>query len=106
MLAAAAADEKQAQDIKILDVRKITPITDFIVVCAGESGPQLKAISSNIEDKVRKKGLKCLRWEGKVNSNWFILDLGMVIVHVMGEGERQRYKLEEMWGKKGITYHL
>ena len=106
MLAAAAADEKQAQDIKILDVKKITPITDFIVVCTGGSAPQLKAITGNIEDKVRKKGLKSLRGEGKVNSNWLILDLGMVIVHVMGEEERQKYKLEEMWGKKGITYHL
>jgi len=105
-IAALAAEDKKALDIKILEVKKLTPVADYLVVCTGESAPQLKALSSHIEEKLKEKGVKSIRLEGRENSNWFILDLGSVIVHIMGKEERRKYKLEDLWGKRGITYHL
>lgn len=101
-----AAGDKKAEDIKILDLRKVTPLADFIVVCTGESAPQIKAIASHVDDKLRAKGIKSIRWEGKLNSNWMILDLGRIVVHIMGQEERERYDLESLFVKKAIVYHL
>jgi ribosome-associated protein len=106
MLVAKTAEGKKAENIIVLDVKKATPLTDFFVICEGESGPQLKAISSHIEEALRSKGKKPLKWEGKLNSNWMILDLGRVVIHVMGKEERERYNLEGIWEKNAIVYHL
>ena len=105
-IAAEAAEDKKALEIKIIEVKKLTSLADYLVICTGESAPQIRAISSNVEDKLREKGVKSIRWEGREASNWFILDAGSIIVHIFGKEERQRYKLEDLWGKRGITYHL
>jgi ribosome-associated protein len=106
MFVAKAAEDKKADNIKVLDVKKATPLTDYFVICTGESGPQMKAISSHIEEELRSKGGKSLRWEGKLNSKWLILDLGRVVVHIMSKEERERSNLEGLWEKKAIVYHL
>jgi len=51
-------------------------------------------------------GIKAPNWQGKLESNWIILDLGSIIVHIMGPEERKIYSLEEIWGKTAITYHM
>jgi ribosome-associated protein len=51
-------------------------------------------------------GYKTPNWQGKPESNWIILDLGNIIVHIMGLEERKKYSLEEIWEKSGITYHV
>ena len=56
--------------------------------------------------QLEKLGYKTRVWQGKPESNWLILDLGSIIVHVMGAEERKRYSLEELWEKTSITYHL
>ena len=100
-----AAENKSAKDIKMIDVRKSTDLTDFFVLCSGESSPQLKAILESIEENIKKVTKKGPKWEGSINSNWLILDLGDVIVHIMGEEERKKYNLEELWEKSAIIYH-
>lgn len=99
-------EDKKALDVKIIDVRKITPLTEYLVICTAESGPQMRAISQSVEDKLKATGEKLMRWEGMEISNWMILDIGNIVVHVMGEEERRRYDLEGLFGKKAIVYHL
>jgi ribosome-associated protein len=104
-LVAKAAEEKKALDLKILDVRKTSNLVDYLIICGGESEPQLRAIEKEIDKDLRKNKIKGFRWEGLVRSGWLVLDLGSVVVHVMGTAEREYYNLEELWGKEAIIYH-
>lgn len=90
----------------MIDVSGISSITDFFIIATSSSTPQTRALSKAVDDALVKMGIKAPRWQGKVESNWLILDLGSIIVHIMGEQERNKYSLEEIWGKSGITYHL
>ncbi|MFC1560143.1 ribosome silencing factor [Candidatus Margulisiibacteriota bacterium] len=100
------AADKKALNTEILDVSKMASFTEYLVITCGESPPQLRAISKSIDEGLLKTGLKKSNWEGKLESNWLILDLGSVVVHVMSPEERQKYGLEEIWGKTAVTYHL
>jgi len=95
---AAAADEKKAESITLLDLRPINGFTDFFVICSGTSEPQLKAITSSIRENVRKQlGLRPLAADGIPGSQWMVLDYGGVIVHVFLEEMRTFYDLENLW---------
>lgn len=54
---------------------------------------------------LQKHKIKGIRWEGVMNSGWLILDLGSIVVHILGDEERDRYQLEDLWGKDAIIYH-
>ena len=78
----------------------------------GESGPQLRAIAKEIDLALRKHAIKDFIWEGVMSSGracrqagWLVLDLGSIVIHVLGETERAYYNLEELWGKGAIVYH-
>ncbi len=94
-----AADEVGALDIRIFDLRGISTLTDFMVVCSGNSMPHLKAIVRDVEGKVRERGSdKALHTEGKAASRWVVLDFVDVMVHVLDEEFREHYALEKLWG--------
>ena len=101
----AAAESKQAIDPVVLDVSKASSVTDYLVICSGESGPQLRAIEREIDVRLAKNKFKTNKWEGVLGSGWVILDLGPIVVHVMGTAERDYYRLEDLWGKDAIVYH-
>jgi len=102
---AKAAESKQAVDLKAMDVSKTSSIVDYLIICSGESSPQVQAIRKEIDSQLRKNKIKGFRWEGMSGSGWVILDLGSVVVHVMGTAERDYYRLEELWGKDAVVYH-
>lgn len=89
----------------MLDVSKHSVIVDYLVICSGESEPQLRAIEKEIDARLRKNHIKDFRWEGVPSSGWLVLDLGSIVVHLLREREREYYKLEELWGKEAIVYH-
>jgi len=94
-----AADETKAEDIRIFDVRGISTITDFMIVCSGSSMPHLKAISRDIEEKVAElAGERAFRTEGKAATRWVVLDFIDVMVHVLHSEMRELYALEDLWG--------
>lgn len=90
----------------MIDVSKHSQYTDYIVLATSESGPQTRAISTAVDEGLYELGYKCPPWQGKMESNWLILDLGSIIVHIMGPEERKRYSLEEIWSRSGVTYHI
>ena len=102
---AEAAQAKKAGDLKILDVSKTSAVVDYLIICSGESEPQVRAIEKEIDKRLRSNKIKGFRWEGVPRSGWIILDLGAVVVHVMRTAEREYYDLEELWEKEAIIYH-
>ncbi len=96
---AQAAYNIQAEDIKVLDLRGISSLTDFLVICSGTSMPHLKAIMRDIEIEIADKRKESPHYsEGKADSRWVILDYIDVMVHVMHEEMRDLYNLEALWG--------
>jgi ribosome-associated protein len=93
------ADNKKAEDIVVLDVRKVSSITDYFVIASGTSEPHLRAISGEILDKLEQEhGVAPRGKDGTVAGGWMVLDFFDVIVHIMREEMRQLYDLETLWG--------
>ena len=105
-IAAKGAEDKKAADIQILDVRKEMSLCNYMVVCTALSTPQFNAIAEGVENSLEKSGIKTPAWQGKSESGWLVLDLINVVVHVLGKDERHKYKLEDLWGKTGVIYHV
>jgi ribosome-associated protein len=104
-LIAQAVENKKGLDLTILDVRKSSEIADYLVICGVESTPQIRAIEKEIDTQLRLNDFKNYKWEGVINSGWVVLDLGSVVVHILGTAEREYYRLEDLWGKEAIIYH-
>jgi len=93
------ADNKKAENILILDVRKLSSVTDYFVIASGTSHPHLRAIVEEISGKLRDDhGLRPARTDGATSGNWVVLDYFDVIVHIMHAETRTRYDLEGLWG--------
>ncbi|MBP2649646.1 MAG: rsfS [Firmicutes bacterium] len=104
-LVAAAASDKKAWDIVILDLEGKTVIADKFVICSANSTTQVQAITDNIEEKLEEQGIKLLRKEGYREARWVLLDYGDCIAHIFVDDDRRFYNLERLWGDaKNQTY--
>ena len=93
------AENKKAEHVVVLDVRKLSSITDYFVIATGTSEPHLRAIMMEITDRLRTEhDLRPRATEGDLRTPWQVLDFFDVIVHVMREDVRQKYDLESLWG--------
>ena len=93
------ADNKKAENIVVLDVQKLSSVTDYFVIASGTSTPHLRAIVDEISDKLREEHDERPRAvDGTVQGAWVVLDFFDVIVHVMRTDVRERYNLEGLWG--------
>jgi ribosome-associated protein len=93
------ADNKKAENILILDVRKLSSVTDYFVIASGTSEPHLRAIVEEITSQLREEhGVRPRALDGSVHGAWVVLDFFDVIVHVMRADVRERYDLESLWG--------
>jgi len=93
------ADNKKAENIVVLDVRKLSSVTDYFVIASGTSQPHLRAIIEEISGKLRDDhDLRPSRSEGSASGTWVVLDYFDVIVHVMHTETRKHYDLEGLWG--------
>ncbi len=97
--------EKKANGIIILDLRNIkNAVTDFFVICSGNSDTQVDAITDSIEEQVYKQsGLDPWHKEGKENKEWILLDYVDVVAHVFKKDRRQFYAIEDLWGDAEVT---
>ena len=97
--------EKKANDIVVMDLRKVrNAVADFFVICSGSSDKQLDAIATSIDEEVYK-GLKEDPWhsEGKNNKEWVLLDYSNVVAHIFKKDRRTFFSLEKLWGDAEIT---
>jgi len=95
--AARAASEKQAHDIRVLEVTEQIAITDYFVICSGTTDRQVRAIAHGVEEELRASGAKAIRREGEREMRWLLLDFADVIVHVFTDEQREYYELERLW---------
>ena len=96
-VAVAALEDVKAQDIQVIDVRDKHSITDFMIIATGTSNRQIGAMLDKIREAVKALGVKPLGEEGKGDSDWVLLDMDDVIVHMMTASARQFYDLERLW---------
>ena len=93
------ASEKQATDILLLDIRKVSSFADFFVIITAESRRQMEALSEDLGGELKRSGASLHHREGSMASGWLLLDFGDVIVHLFAPEEREFYQLEERWAK-------
>jgi ribosome-associated protein len=98
-LAVAAAEDKQASDIVMLDLRQFNSVADYFVICTGESERQLKAILDAIDERVSHELGREARVEGTASTGWVLLDYGDVVVHIFSPALRDYYRIERLWSK-------
>ncbi len=96
-LAAKETEEKKGENIVLLDVSKLTTLSDYFLIVTANSSAQIEAIARHLEEFLSKYDYKLISKEGVVSSNWTVLDFGNLIVHIMREEERSYYKLERFW---------
>ena len=95
---AAFALEKKAVEITVMDVRKVTDVTRFFVVCSGQSTSQVKAIADHVIDSCREAGMEIYHVEGYNSLRWVLIDLVDIVVHIFQPDVRRYYQLERLWG--------
>jgi ribosome-associated protein len=92
-----AAASKKADDILLLDIRDLTSMADYFVICSASTDRQLKAVVEGIEEELRQDGVRPVHVEGEQTSGWVLVDFGDVICHVLKPAEREYYRLEDLW---------
>jgi len=90
--------EKKAQDIVLLDVRELTTLTDYFIVCHGSSDTQIRALANSVTEKTKNDlGESVWKKEGMDVRRWIILDYVNIVVHIFSEEKREYYGIERMW---------
>jgi ribosome-associated protein len=95
--AAAAAEDKLAQDIIAFDVSELLAITDIFLLCSASSPRQVRAVQDAIEERMIELGAKAVRREGEREGRWVLLDFADIVVHIQHQDERVFYALERLW---------
>jgi ribosome-associated protein len=96
--AARAALDKKASALTVLDVARVSSVTDYFLVCSGRSTTHVRTIADAIRLALKEQGIRPLHAEGRAESGWVLLDYGDVLVHVFLEETRAYYALERLWG--------
>jgi ribosome-associated protein len=95
---------KKAEDVVILDLRKLTTMSDYFVICSGDSDKQVVAITEAISDGLAEDKIKPWHTEGENSGTWVLMDFVDVVAHIFHKNSREYYKLEELWGDAEVTY--
>jgi ribosome-associated protein len=101
-----AIADKKGSDIVLLDLRSISLLADYFVICSGESERQVKAIVDEVTKKIKEEGVGPLQIEGDSSSGWVLMDYGDVIVHVFAPAVRSYYQLEELWSDALVVVRM
>ncbi|HEY0562477.1 MAG TPA: ribosome silencing factor [Methylophilus sp.] len=94
-----ALEDIKAFDITVMDVRKLTSLTNYMIVASGNSSRQCKAIADNVREKLKEKGFDIRGTEGEKDGEWVLVDLDDIVVHIMIPTSRAYYNLEQLWGE-------
>lgn len=100
------ASNKKATDIILLNVRELTTIADYFVICSGQSERQAQAVAEALVQAGESEGRQPIGVEGLSPARWVLVDFGDVIAHVFTPEERDYYKLERLWGDAPVVVHV
>ncbi len=93
-----ALDDKLAKDIVVINVANVNPLCEYFVICTGNNERHLSGIANGLREMAMENGLDLKRIEGKTGSNWTLVDLTDIVVHIFSEEGRENYSLERLWG--------
>ena len=91
-------DDLKGQSIRCINVKKLTEITDYMVITTGRSNTHTKALADAVVNRLKKSGEKVIGIEGRLQSEWILVDAGDIVVHIMVAPVRTLYNLEDLWG--------
>ena len=93
-----ALEDVKGFDITVMDVRKLTSMATYMIICNATSTRQAKALADNVREKLKELGVNTRGIEGEKEGEWVLVDLGDIIVHIMLPTTRAYYNLEQLWG--------
>jgi len=102
-IAAETAASKKAADIVVLDVKELSTVTDYFVICHGNSETQVQAIATEIKKRADELGIMVKGMEGFRAARWVLIDLGDVVVHVFHREDREYYIIERIWSDAKVV---
>ncbi|SFU48923.1 ribosome-associated protein [Nitrosomonas eutropha] len=94
-----ALEDLKASDIRVIDVSKLTPLFNTMVIASADSTRQTKALAGHVQEKVKATGRIVYGMEGEQTGEWMLVDLGDIIVHIMQPAMRSYYDLEGLWAE-------
>jgi len=94
-------EDMKARDIQVLDVKGKSPVTDLMIVCTGTSKTHVKSISNHLYLEAKRSEVFVMGIEGTEDSEWVLVDMGDVVVHIMQQQTRDLYQLEQLWQSVG-----
>lgn len=97
-------EDKKALDVTILDIQGLSVIADYFVICHGNSGTQVQALTSELKKKMNEWGVEIKGVEGYDEARWVLVDLGDVVVHIFHREEREFYNIERIWGDAAVVH--
>ncbi len=92
-----ALEEKKGQDIKVLDISKISVLADYFIIASASNSSQMQALIDNVEEKLAQAGHHMKRLEGNKSSSWVLMDYGDLVIHIFDQEDRLFYDLERIW---------
>jgi ribosome-associated protein len=101
-----AISDKKASDIVLLDVRSVSLLADYFIICSGDTERQVKAIVDEVRERGLSADLRPSQVEGSPGSGWMVMDYGTVIVHVFLPSERDYYQLEGLWSDAPLVVRI
>ncbi|RAP76760.1 ribosome silencing factor [Paenibacillus montanisoli] len=98
-----AADDKKAQNVVALDLKNISLVADYFVICHGNSDVQVQAITTEIRKQAEMSGARVRGIEGVDTGRWVLVDIGDVVVHIFHREEREYYNIERLWSDAKVV---
>ena len=95
--------DKKGDDIRILDVRELTSLTEFFVVCTSDSAPKTRAITNYIKEELKKNDINPWHIEGLEKMEWVLLDYVNIVINIFNPNTREYYNVERLWSDAKIT---
>jgi len=95
--AVAAIEDKKGENIRVLDVRGKSSITDYLILATGTSDPHLKAMKASLDEALKKKGVALIGEDREVGSGWVVVDAFDFMIHLQTEEVREFYRLDQLW---------
>ncbi len=96
-LAIQALEDKKGEDIRVIDISRVSVLADYFIIAGGSNTSQIQALSDNVEEMLGRAGCPVRQIEGYDTANWILLDFGDVIVHIFDKENRLLYDLERIW---------
>lgn len=100
-----ALESKKGQEIVVLNLQGISTLTDYFVICHGNSTTQVQALASEVDKKTGEIGVHVKRMEGFEAARWVLIDLGDIVVHVFHREDREYYRIERLWSDAQVVEH-